>query len=86
MRKRSNDRVTFLFRSKRVRAVSLVAAGATLLALGLPADWIDLAALTLAAVTAWPTDATRPGPTARKLRRKNRGPSAPGRSSHRPHR
>ncbi|MFF3787113.1 hypothetical protein [Streptomyces sp. NPDC001933] len=40
--------------------------------MGLPENWIDLAALTLAAVTARPADTTPPRPPARKLRQKTR--------------
>ncbi|MFE7268380.1 hypothetical protein ACFU9B_41440 [Streptomyces sp. NPDC057592] len=72
MRMRSNDRAPLLFRSKPVMGIVLMAIGVTLLALGLPENWIDLAALALAAVTARPADTTPPRPPARKLRRKTR--------------
>ncbi|MFD7719007.1 hypothetical protein [Streptomyces sp. NPDC059814] len=72
MQERSKTRTVLPSLSRPVTAVSVMAAGAVLLALGLPADWIDLAALALAAVTAWPADAVPLRPTPRKLRRKIR--------------
>ncbi|SFY45497.1 hypothetical protein OH786_38220 (plasmid) [Streptomyces atratus] len=72
MQKRSNDRTPLLLRSKPVMGIVLMALGVTLLAMGLPENWIDLAALTLAAVTARPADTTPPRPPARKPRRKTR--------------
>lgn len=72
MRKRPNDRAALLFRNKPAVIVSVMALGTTLLALGLPADWIDLAALALAAVTARPAETVPARTTPRKLRRKNR--------------
>ncbi|MFJ2437866.1 hypothetical protein ACIOWM_32080 [Streptomyces anulatus] len=72
MRKRPNDRAALLFRNKPAVIVSVMALGTTLLALGLPADWIDLAALALAAVTATPAETVPARTTPRKPRRKNR--------------
>ncbi|MFJ3084624.1 hypothetical protein ACIPJG_33405 [Streptomyces halstedii] len=72
MRKRSNDRAALFFRNKPATAVSVMALGTTLLALGLPADWIDLAALALAAVTARPAETASSRTAPRKPRRKNR--------------
>ncbi|WP_330172435.1 hypothetical protein OG875_01810 [Streptomyces sp. NBC_01498] len=71
MRMRSKGRAALLLRRVPVTAVGLMALGGTLLALGLPADWIDLAALTLAAVSARPTRHHRPAPAPRTLRRRN---------------
>ncbi|MFJ2647695.1 hypothetical protein ACIO1C_13295 [Streptomyces sp. NPDC087420] len=73
MRKFFRDRRgTFLFRSRPVTAVSVMVAGAALLALGLPADWIDLAALAIAVVSVRPADTNRPSPAVPRLRKKNR--------------
>ncbi|MFD0343359.1 hypothetical protein ACFVH0_32555 [Streptomyces sp. NPDC127117] len=59
-RNRSNDRTPVILRSKPVMGIVLMALGVTLLAMGLPENWIDLAALTLAAVTAVRSLARRP--------------------------
>ncbi|MFL0028468.1 hypothetical protein ACJBCE_36710 [Streptomyces sp. NBUL23] len=86
MRKRSNGRAADFFRSKPVTAAVLMAVGASLLALGLPSDWIDLGALTLAAMTVRPAGTVPPRPARQprrtrghrtgKLRATKRRPSA----------
>ncbi|GGK14207.1 hypothetical protein GCM10011583_52710 [Streptomyces camponoticapitis] len=91
MGKRTKGRGRFLSRHRRVTAVGVLAVGAVLISLGLSSDWIDLAALALAAASLRPAGADRPGRTPRpgrhplrRLRRKNpsanrRTPRDPGR-------
>ncbi|MFJ2102901.1 hypothetical protein ACIOHR_37765 [Streptomyces anulatus] len=72
MHERPNNRVSLFLRSKPVTGIILMALGVTLLKLGLPENWIDLAALTVAALATQPAGTTPTRPPARKPRRKNR--------------
>ncbi|MFJ6015180.1 hypothetical protein [Streptomyces sp. NPDC092952] len=74
MQKRPNNRAVLLFRSRPVLGIALMALGVTLLKIGLPENWIDLAALVLAAVSIQPAGTTPARPPARRPRPKN--PSA----------
>ncbi|MER7043076.1 hypothetical protein [Streptomyces microflavus] len=72
MRKHPNNRTTLLFRNKPALALGVMALGTTMLALGLPAEWIDLAALALATMTVSPAAPVTARTSPRKNRRKNR--------------
>lgn len=73
MRQLSKERVRFVLCGRAATAAGLMGAGALLLSLGLPTDWIDLAAFTLAVVTARPAPTARPDsrPAPRSPRRGN---------------
>ncbi|MEU0991733.1 hypothetical protein [Streptomyces sp. NPDC005953] len=73
MQKRPNNRRARLLRNKPLRGIALMTLGVALLAMGIPENWIDLAALALAAVTAGMVDTTPPRQATRKRRNKRRG-------------